>query len=337
MRNGPFHTWLAATLCALLPTLAAAQDKAAAGANAAIPLVALPAQRVAHASTAMLLGSTRAGERIVAVGEHGVVLLSDDQGKTFRQARTVPIDATLTAVSFADSKQGWAVGHWGSVLSTIDGGETWSQQRMDVATDRPLFAVHFFDAQHGVATGLWSLVLLTEDGGAHWTPVTMPVPEGAKKADLNLLSLFADGKARLFATAEKGMLARSDDQGRTWTYLDTGYKGSLWTGLAGPDGSLLVAGLRGSLFRSTDDGHSWTRLDSGSKSSISALAYAGTDVVAVGAEGLVLRSSDGGASFKATVREDRAGLTSVVGTTDGKAVLFSRQGLVSAAQPGDKP
>ncbi|MEO8296963.1 MAG: YCF48-related protein [Burkholderiales bacterium] len=335
MRNALFHSWLAATLCALLPSPAAAQDKTAA--NTPVPLVAVPAQRVAHATTAMLLASTRAGERIVAVGEHGVVLLSDDQGKTFRQAKTVPMDATLTAVSFVDAKQGWAVGHWGGVLSTTDGGETWSQQRIDVAVDRPLFAVHFFDAKRGVATGLWSLVLLTEDGGAHWTPVTMPVPEGAKKADLNLLSLFADGKGRLFATAEKGVLARSDDQGKTWVYLSTGYKGSLWTGLAGTDGSLLAAGLRGSLFRSTDDGRTWTRLDSGSKSSISALAYAGTDIVAVGAEGLVLRSSDGGTSFKATVREDRAGLTAVVGTTDGKAVLFSRQGLVAAAEPGNKP
>jgi photosystem II stability/assembly factor-like uncharacterized protein len=133
------------------------------------------------------------------------------------------------------------------------------------------------------------------------------------------------------------MVVRSDDRGKTWVYLSTGYKGSLWTGLAAHDGSLLVAGLRGSLFRSTDDGNNWTRLDSGSKSSISNLAYAGTDVVAVGAEGLVLRSSDGGASFKATVREDRAGLTTVVGTTDGRAVIFSRQGVLTAAEPGNKP
>ncbi|MEP7100778.1 MAG: YCF48-related protein [Burkholderiales bacterium] len=317
-----------AGLC-FAPTLAVAQ----AAAQAAAPLALVPAQRVAHAATAMLLASTRAGERIVAVGDHGVVLLSDDGGKTFRQAKSVPVDATLTGVSFVDAKQGWAAGQWGVILHSTDGGETWALQRSDVSADRPLFAVQFFDAQHGVAVGLWSLVLTTADGGATWQTTTLPIPEGAKKADLNLLGLFGDAKGRLYATAEKGMLLRSDDQGKTWAYLPTGYKGSFWAGIATPDGGLLAAGLRGSLFRSTDEGRTWGRLDSGGKSSITALAQVGKDVVAVGADGLVLRSTDGGASFKHETRADRLSLTSVVAAPDGHAVLFSRAGIVLDAAP----
>ncbi|MFU0418243.1 WD40/YVTN/BNR-like repeat-containing protein, partial [Acinetobacter baumannii] len=91
----------------------------------------------------MLLDATRAGKRVVAVGEHGIVLLSDDEGKTYRQARTVPVSATLSAVSFADEKHGWAVGQWGVILATSDGGETWVKQRMDTAVDQPLFSVVF--------------------------------------------------------------------------------------------------------------------------------------------------------------------------------------------------
>ena len=322
-----FHSrWLTALLC-MLPVLLMAQPPAV------TPLALVPAQRMAYASHAMLLASTRAGKRIVAVGDHGVVLLSDDNGKSFRQAKSVPLDCTLTSVSFVDAQQGWAVGHWGAILHTSDGGEHWAVQRSDVTTDRPLFAVHFFDAKRGVAVGLWSLVLVTEDGGAHWQTVTMPVPDGAKKADLNLWGLFADDNGRLFGAAEKGMLLRSDDMGRTWVYLPTGYTGSFWTGLAGADGSLLAAGLRGSLFRSVDDGRTWTRLDSGSNSSITALANVGKDVFAVGADGLMLRSTDGGASFKATPRADRLSLTSVVATADGQPVFFSRQGVVADAKP----
>lgn len=297
------------------------------------PLAPKPAQRVAHAGQAMLLASARAGERLVLVGEHGVVMLSDDNGRSFRQATTVPVDSTLTGVSFADARQGWAVGQWGVILATRDGGESWALQRSDTATDRPLFAVHFLDAQRGVAVGLWSLVLVTADGGAHWQTVSPPAPEGAAKADLNLLGLFADGRGRLYATAEKGMLLRSDDGGQRWHYLATGYKGSFWTGLAAPDGSLLAAGLRGSLFRSTDEGRSWARLDTGSKASISGLAAVGTGLVAVGADGLVLHSRDGGASFSAASRADRLPLTSVIASADGRAVMTSRQGIVSDAQP----
>lgn len=327
---------LAVGLCGLPAVLMAQAPAAPQGAQPA-PLALVPAQRVAHASTAMLLASARAGDRIVAVGDHGVVLLSDDSGKTFRQARSVPVDSTLTGVSFVDAKQGWAVGQWGVILHSADGGETWALQRSDVSADRPLFAVQFFDAQHGVAVGLWSLVLTTADGGTTWQTTTMPIPEGAKKADLNLLGLFGDAKGRLYATAEKGMLLRSDDQGKTWSYLPTGYKGSFWAGLATPDGGLLAAGLRGSLFRSTDDGRTWTRLDSGGKSSITALARIDKDVVAVGVDGLVLRSADGGASFKAETRADRLSLTTVVAAPDGHAVLFSRAGIVIDAAAPAKP
>lgn len=290
--------------------------------------VVVPAVRVAHATQATMLAAARAGDRIVAVGDHGVVLLSDDGGKSHRQARSVPIDATLTSVSFVDSKLGWAAGHWGVVLRTEDGGETWTRQRVDTSQDMPLFAIRFFDANNGVAVGLWSLVLVTQDAGKTWRKVEMPVPEGAKKADLNLFALFADTKGRVFAAGEKGMVLRSDDRGQHWTYLPTGYKGSFWTGLVAADGSILVAGLRGSMYRSTDDGRSWTRVDTHSKSSITALARADGDIVGVGLDGLVLRSQDGGASFRTDVRVDRASLSALAINNAGQPVFYSLKGVV---------
>jgi len=296
------------------------------------PLV-MPAVRVAHASQAATLAVAWAGARVVAVGDHGVVMLSDDQGKTFRQAREVPVDVALTSVSFADSQHGWAVGHWGVVLATSDGGETWAVQRKDVQVDRPLFAVHFFDARNGVAVGLWSLVLVTNDGGASWRGVSLVAPEGAKKADLNLLGLFADERGVVYAAAEKGMVLRSEDRGASWTYASTGYKGSFWTGLALPGGVLLAGGLRGSLYRSVDDGHHWTRIETASKSSITAMAARNGTMVAVGLDGLVLRSTDAGASFSSDVRADRAALTAVTLTAAGKPMLFSRQGALSDTAP----
>lgn len=291
------------------------------------PLIA-PAKRVPHAIQAMLLASARAGSRFVAVGEHGIVLLSDDGGKTHRQARAVPVDVALTSVHFVDDRQGWAVGHSGVIIHTVDGGESWVLQRSDVHEDRPLYGVHFFDAKHGVAVGLWSLVLTTSDAGLHWETVQMPVPDGANKADLNLLGIFADRGGRVFAAAEKGMVLRSDDQGQHWTYLTTGYKGSFWTGIATQDGTLLVAGLRGSLYRSGDDGRTWQRIDTHSKSSVTALAAVGNQIVGVGLDGLVLRSDDAGSTFTAQVRPDRLALTSVSLDDNGRPVLYSRQGVL---------
>ena len=77
----------------------------------------------------ILLDVAMAGKRIVAVGERGVVLLSDDNSKTWTSVRA-PVTRTLTAVTFFDDKVGIAVGHGGSVLRTEDGGKTWVQVKI---------------------------------------------------------------------------------------------------------------------------------------------------------------------------------------------------------------
>lgn len=298
-----------------------------AGAAAAeTPLAPRPAAITPLALQAQILGAAWAGERTVAVGEHGVVLLTDG-AQAPRQAKAVPLDATLTAVTFADASHGWAVGHWGAILATDDGGEHWKLQRLALDEDRPLFAVHFFDARHGVAVGLWSLMLTTDDSGATWTARTLPPPPGASKADLNLMHLFADARGRLYATAERGMVLRSDDRGATWRYLATGYKGTFWSGVALADGTLLVGGQRGSLWRSVDDGATWAAVALDTKSSITAVAAAGKDVLAVGLDGLRAQSRDGGRSFAVDVRADRLSYTAALRDGSGWR-LWSRRGPV---------
>ena len=308
----------------------AAAGAAAAPAGALKPV---PAPHSPIASQAMILGSAKAGARLVGVGEQGIVLLSDDGGKSVRQARTVPVSSTLTSVSFIDDKRGWAVGHWGVVLFTLDGGETWQLQRVAAEEDRPLFSVHFFDDRHGVAVGLWSLVLTTDDGGKTWATQTLTPPRGAKRADLNLLHLFADKQGKLYAAAERGMVLRSSDQGRTWDYLDTGYKGSFWSGAVLEDGSLLVGGQRGALYRSADGGAQWTRVESGSKSSVTSVGERPGEVIAVGLDGLVASSADHGQTFKTRVRADKLSLTSAQPMGNGRWTIWSRKGLVSEGAP----
>ena len=288
-----------------------------------------PAAASPIANQAMMLGATWAGQRVVAVGDQGIVMLSDDQGKTFRQARSVPVSSTLTAVSFADARHGWAVGQWGAILATADGGETWQIQRLVTTEDRPLFAVHFFDASHGVAVGLWSLVLTTEDGGKTWTDQKLTPPPGATKADANLLGLFADAKGRVYASAERGLVLRSDDRGHKWQYLVTGYKGSFWSGIALADDTLVVGGQRGTVYRSGDDGKTWAEVPLDSKNSVTAFAAAGNELLLVGLDGLRALSKDEGRSFTVSQRPDRLSLTAALHGAPGAWFIWSRHGLVA--------
>ena len=290
-----------------------------------------PAVIMAGADKASMLAVARAGRRIVAVGEHGIVLLSDDDGATFRQARAVPTRTTLNSVTFVDDKEGWIAGHWGVVLHTTDGGETWAIQRQDLNVDQPLFAVYFADKQNGFAAGLWSLMLATHDGGQSWSPIALPPPKGADKADKNLYQILSNGKGLLVLATEQGYVYRSEDSGRTWTVVESGNPGSFWTGLFLDDGSILLGGLRGALYRSTDGGLAWTSLDSGTKSSITGLADLpdGT-IVAVALDGVTAVSKDHGKSFTASQREDRLSLNAITVNAGGRPVIASGQGM----QPG---
>jgi photosystem II stability/assembly factor-like uncharacterized protein len=290
----------------------------------------LPAMHLAHPIRAEMLAVTMAGLRSVVVGDHGTVLLSDDDGKHWRQAKEVPTRVLLTSVSFVDDKQGWAAGHWGVVIHTEDGGETWKLQRSDTTVDKPLFSVYFMDAAHGVVVGLWSLTLRTTDGGATWTPVKVPAPPGGDKgAGPNMYQLLADKSGTLYVAAEQGYVFRSDDRGENWTLLKTGNKGSFWTGLIMPDGAVIVAGLNGKIFRSTDHGKTWNDAPSGVTASLTALAL-GPDggVLGVGLEGASVTSKDGVSFTARPGRADRAAMTAVLVTAKGDVELFSKDGVI---------
>jgi len=329
---------LPAILLLLLPACPAFSGEgeppaAPATGDAPVSLKLQPAETTTAASRAMMLSSARAGKRIVAVGDHGIVLLSDTDGADFRQARSVPVRSTLTAVCFVDDRTGWAVGQWGVVLRTDDAGESWTVQRSDTTADRPLFSVYFKDKERGWAVGLWSLVLATKDGGRTWSPVQLPPPPGGKKADRNLQKIFANRMGTLFVAAEQGTVLRSYD-GEKWSYVNTGYKGTFWTGIALGNGTLLVGGLRGTIYRSGDNGGSWKESKTDLKSSITDFAEAGGKVYSVGLDGVVLESVNGGATFQGTQRPDRMPFTSICVNSVGKPVKFSKKGVVRDAPDG---
>ena len=313
---------IAVSVCIAFSSVASAGDAP----PAAIEVT--PAHAWRDATHHMLLGAARAGARLVAVGSHGIVLLSDDDGKTFRQARTVPVSTTLSDVFFADASHGWAVGQWGVIIATEDGGETWKLQRADTSTDQPLFSVHFADARHGWAVGLWSLMLETDDAGAHWRTIKLPPAPGATKADRNLFKIFASAHGTLFVTSEQGLVLRSRDGGSTWAYAQTGGKGSLWAGTVASDGTVFVGGLLGHLYASRDDGETWDKVDSGTTSSITALIANGAGVLGVGLDGTEITGLANAERFAATHRQGREALTAVALSQTNVPVLFSKDGVV---------
>lgn len=283
-------------------------------------------QRALHLTTperASVIAATLAKDRIVAVGDHGIILLSDD-GKTFRQARSVPSRATLTSVYFIDGKSGWAAGHDDTILMTTDGGESWRLQRQAPGQDKVWLSLLFDSPRHGLAVGQFGLLLETHDGGATWQERQLAQNESNPR---HLMHIFP-GKDQLFIASEAGALYRSEDGGRNWRQIQTECRGSFWTGLALDDGGIIVAGMRGNIYRSDDRGTSWKKVPSGTQQSITAIAQRSDGLLRlVGTGGTTLFSRDRGRSFSSSVRQDRTDLTTLVSTRHGD-VLFDHKGVV---------
>ena len=135
-----------------------------------------PAEIEPLAAGSLLLDLAVAGNRLVAVGERGHVLLSDDQGVTWRQAKSVPTRVMLTAVYFVDAQYGWAVGHDETILNTADGGENWTRSHFAAEAQQPLLDLWFANRVSGIAVGAYGAYFTTNDGGRNWSSAKFAPP-----------------------------------------------------------------------------------------------------------------------------------------------------------------
>jgi len=333
--------------------------------------VAAPAEIMPLAQHSLLLDIARAGERYVAVGARGDILISHD-GREWRQV-AVPTRATFTAVSAIDADM-WAVGHDGVIAHSGDGGEHWSLQRQDPwkpATDAsdalhdsrqgvPLLDVLFTDAKHGYAVGAYSLALRTEDGGESWTPMNVAGATGKPAADADagsaaaghgqvfnkeelklgqegtphLNAIARTGSGGLLIVGERGSAFRSRDAGAAWQRQQLPYDGSMF-GVIGYAGEHVLAfGLRGHVFESNDLGEHWNLLDTGTQLSLMGGAALPNDGAAiVGANGVVLVRAHAGEALKSFVDQSAGTLAAVLPLGNDTALLVAGENGVSVYQP----
>lgn len=357
--HAPTPLWRRPLLAAALFSVACLAGPIHAVGGQTVPdLLDLPAPSSARAQHSLQLAVSRAGERLVAVGERGSVLLSDDGGRSWRQARSVPVSVALTDVHFVDARDGWAVGHCGVVLHSGDGGETWQRQldgrqaaqaildeaRARVAAgeegavaaqrnaeylvadgpDKPFLGVRFADARHGYVVGAYGLALATADGGRSWQSLVGRIPNPRGK---HLYRVDIAGE-RLLIAGEQGALLRSVDGGAHFATLRTPYAGTFFGALELGDDALLAYGLRGNVWRSGDGGASWQQVVLDQAVTLSAARRLGDGSLLLADEGgRLLRSADGGRSFAALALPPGSGLSGMAEAADGALILAGAHGL----------
>lgn len=327
-----------------------------------VDVLDLPAAYSNAPSRVPLLAVTRAGNRLVSVGQRGHILYSDDGGTHWRQAE-VPVSSDLTAVYFPTPNEGWAVGHDGVVLHSADGGIHWGRQldgrqigqlmldyyaahpQPDNATwleqarrfkeegaDKPFLDLWFRDANEGFVVGAFNLILHTRDGGRTWEPWNHRI-DNPQALHLTAIAASADD---LFIVGEQGLLLRlshqQEGQQERFVALQSPYAGSFFGVVARP-GLVFAYGLRGHAVRSVDGGESWSAVDTGLPVSLTAANFDASGrlyLFSQAGQGLV--SDDRGVSFKPLELAERLPVSGAV-AGPGRLLLVGTRGVRENAMP----
>jgi photosystem II stability/assembly factor-like uncharacterized protein len=237
-----------------------------------------------------------------------MILRTTDGGDHWQLAHFEPANAQpLLDVWFADTLRGLAVGAYGVMYGTTDGGRVWTQVPFE---PEPLPGASEVEDEDEMDLGY----------------------------EFHLNAIARGPGRRLYLGAEAGRLFRSDDDGASWRELPSPYDGS-FHGILPLDGDTLLAfGLRGNLYRSEDGGMSWTGIPTGTGALLGSGARIDADtVVIVGTAGVLLTSRDGGRTFTLTQQDDRKGLSAVLPSGDGFLIVAGENGVRRLPLPGAPP
>jgi photosystem II stability/assembly factor-like uncharacterized protein len=332
----------------------------------AVQAQAEPLQRPARLSPMavqrLVTGVAPAGpQRLVAVGQRGHILLSEDGGAQWAQV-PLSVSSDLTAVQFVNAERGYAVGHDGVVLTSADGGRQWSrlldgrtvnalaleqmkaapiasadherllgelERNVEVGPDKPFFDAHFINADEGFVVGAYNLLLHTRDGGQTWQSWYARSDNAPSLLNLHAVRTH---QGRWFIAGEAGLLMRLDAAGTHFQRIDTGYAGSFF-GLLDAGEALIAHGMRGNAVISRDGGNSWTPLATGLPASLTASARGKDGRLWLADQiGNVVVSRDGGRQFKPVPLPNRQPVAALH-VTEQALVIAGPRGVRSVPLP----
>lgn len=271
-----------------------------------LPLVAAGAAVVAAAF--LILGPQAAGEptpwaRFGTQDVHSLVFVDDDPNRLLFGHHGGLLSSsdggkTWTAMPVRDDAMSTSTASDGSIViaghevfvASRDRGATWAP----IEADLPSPDIHGFARDPGDPARMWAYLAIgglweSTDFGAHWTQVR-------EDNVLFPIAVRAGSTTRLLGADTSGLVA-SDDGGRTWTTLTMPETFPLTALAATPDGRVLLAGSPDALVRSDDGGRSWSRTAYKGSAFAVALTSSAATIAVVSRETDFYRSYDGGATW----------------------------------------
>lgn len=234
-----------------------------------------------------LLGVHTDATRTLAVGQTGTIFLKAAGGQW--EKATSGTEKRLFSVDSNAEGLAVAVGEFGAIQLSEDGGKTWNSLTLDwmqIGTDggaEPhLYGVEIGSDGAVSVVGEFGLVLRSPDRGRSWSVQS--------KATASLFSIQIQDDGKGFAVGQDGYAVKTTDNGKTWVCIDLGSKAILNGVNASADGRVVVTAMR-EMIVSKDGGNTWVAVDNPEVTTAwyVGVASSDTDVVAVGQAGRIIR------------------------------------------------
>lgn len=175
-------------------------------------------------------------------GTRATLASSADQGASWRTI-DMNADTQITTIQFVDDVHGIALGEFGMVLTTEDGGKGWTQQP-PIPSDFYPYAALFISRDQGWASGIAGRILATRDGGKTWRPQD-------NESGMPLYRLFLH-QGVPHGVGAGGTLARLEQERWRIVYYPDAAPVFLGAGSSLPTLSTVVLGGPGGLLRTVD-------------------------------------------------------------------------------------
>ena len=281
------------------------------------------------------VGMARAGQRLVAVGELGHILISDDEGKQWTNAKIKDNrGSSLNQVVFFNDKEGVAVGHDAWALVTEDGGLNWRETLFDKEFSEPLLGTWGTTEGPVFTFGSFGRFFVSNDHGRTWAKQDTGV------GDKHIYAMDGAKDGRLMLVGEHGLAAKSTDFGATWQVIPEFYRGTMFGIVRLSDDEWLAYGLRGNVYLSKDFGATWQQIQT--HQSIGLFGHAVLEdgrILIVGQGGVVIESRDRGNSFTTLQQDKGANMTAILPLSGGRLLTASLGGIkpleIAAAKQGE--
>jgi photosystem II stability/assembly factor-like uncharacterized protein len=176
----------------------------------------------------------RPTNRVIAVGNGGVIVLSSDGGESWISISDSTSTSAFRGLSFPDSSRGFVVGDNGKILRTDDAGKSWvdiENPFSDADTNNPslgayygLRRTHFVNRDSGIVLGDHGRVFRTTNGGDSWVERnigTFGIAYGLHVPNMDTMIVAGSGGEGVQWFQIRPNVARTTNGGLTWTSQHT--------------------------------------------------------------------------------------------------------------------